>query len=284
MDNAPLMLPSQNLHLGPLVLPWAALLVAASWLAGTTLYERATRRAELAPGPHGWALALATLLAARLAFVAQYWSEYADAPWSALDIRDGGWAPWWGLLVAAVYVLALWLRRSRWRRPVALGAGTGAGLWLVGTLALQLAQPAAPAQLPAWQGVALDARTVHLPALQGQPVVVNLWASWCPPCRREMPVLLRARAAHPEVRFLWINQGEAPETVVRFASAQQLPAADVVLDQNSQLGNMLGQRALPTTLFFDASGQLAAVRSGELSAATLAQHLEQATAPQTLSK
>ena len=278
------MLPAQTLNLGPLVLPWAMVFAAAAWLASTTVHERAARRVGLPAGPHGWALALATLLAARLAFVLQYWREYADAPWSVLDIRDGGWAPWWGLLAAAVYVLALWLRRSRWRRPVALGAGAGAGLWLVGTLALQLAQPAVPAQLPAWQGVALDARTVHLPALQGQPVVVNLWANWCPPCRREMPVLLRASAAHPEVRFLWINQGEAPETVVRFTSAQQLPPADVVLDQSSQLGSLLGQRALPTTLFFDASGRLAAVRSGELSAATLAQHLAQATAPQALSK
>ncbi len=261
------------LTLGPLVLPWAAVIALLAWWAASAVHDRAARRAALAPGPHAWGVALAVLAAARLAFVLAYWPEYAGAPWTALDIRDGGWAPGWGWLAGALYLLALWLRRSAWRRPTTLGAAVGGGLWLAATLALPLAAPAPPAALPAWQGVALDARTVQLPALQGQPVVINLWASWCPPCRREMPVLLRARAAHPGVRFLWVNQGEAAEAVVRFAAAQQLPAADVLLDPPSQLGRLLGQQALPTTLFVDAGGQLAAVRSGELSAATLAQHL-----------
>ncbi|HQQ71908.1 MAG TPA: TlpA disulfide reductase family protein, partial [Alicycliphilus sp.] len=127
--------------------------------------------------------------------------------------------------------------------------------------------------LPDWRGVALDARSVALPELRGQPVVVNLWASWCPPCRREMPVLLQASQARPDVRFVWINQGEAPETALRYASQQGLPLADVLLDGTSQLSRELGHKALPTTLFYDAQGRLQAVRAGELSAATLAQHL-----------
>ncbi|WP_313312763.1 TlpA disulfide reductase family protein [Pulveribacter sp.] len=273
------MLSSPMLVLGPLVLPWAGVIVLAAWLIASTLHDRSARRAGLPPGPHAWVLALLALAAARLGFVLQYGREYAGAPWTALDIRDGGWSAGWGLLAGALYVLALWLRRNPWRRPVALAATVGAGLWLAGSGALQLAQPAAPTALPAWQGVALDARTVQLPALQGRPVVINLWASWCPPCRREMPVLLRARADNPEVRFLWVNQGEAPETVVGFAAAQQLPQADVVLDQSSQLGALLGHRALPTTLFYDARGALVAVRSGELSAATLAQHLRLTAQP-----
>ncbi|AVP58160.1 redoxin [Pulveribacter suum] len=272
------------LVLGPLVLPWAGVIVLAAWLAASTVHDRAGRRAGLPPGPHAWALALLALAAARLGFVLQYGREYASAPWAALDIRDGGWAAGWGLLAALLYVLALWLRRHPWRRPVALAAAVGAGLWLAGTGVLQLAQPALPAALPAWQGVALDARPVQLPALQGQPVVVNLWASWCPPCRREMPVLLRAQAEHPQVRFLWVNQGEAPETVIGFAAAHQLPQADVLLDTPSQLGALLGHRALPTTLFFNAQGELAAVRSGELSAATLAQHLALIAPAQALTK
>lgn len=268
------MLPAQTLNLGPLVLSWTVLLAGAAWLAASTLHDRSARRTGLPPGPHAWALALVALAGSRLAFVASYWREYASAPWAALDIRDGGWSASWGLLAAGGYLLVLWLRRNPWRRPATLGAAAGAGLWLAGTLALQLAQPSQPVALPAWQGVALDARSVHLPALQGQPVVINLWASWCPPCRREMPVLRQARTAHAQVRFLWINQGETPETVLRYAAAQQLPAADVLLDQDGQLGRLLGQRALPTTLFFNAAGELVALRSGELSAATLAQHLE----------
>jgi len=117
-----------------------------------------------------------------------------------------------------------------------------------------------------------------LAELHGQPVVVNLWASWCPPCRREMPVLLQARSAHGQVRFLWINQGEQPEAVTRFAAQHALPIADVLLDPSSQLGLTLGHKALPTTLFYDADGHLRAVRAGELSSATLAHHLAQIAA------
>ncbi len=270
---------AQMLTLGPLVLPWSVLLALLAWLGGSTLHDRLGRRAGLPPGPHAWALALAVLAAARLAFVLRYAGDYATAPWTALDIRDGGWAPAWGWAAGALYAGALWLRRHPARRAVAAGLAAGAGLWLAGHLALALTQPRTQPELPDWQGVALDARTVRLPDLQGQPVVVNLWASWCPPCRREMPALLQARAARPEVRFLWVNQGEAPEVVAAFARSQGLPPADVVLDVPSVLGTLLGHRALPTTLFYGADGRLAAVRSGELSAATLADHLARITPP-----
>lgn len=265
---------AQVLTLGPLVLPWAGVVLLLAWLAGSTVHDRSAARAGLPPGPHAWGVALAALAAARLAFVLRYAGAYAAEPWAALDIRDGGWSPAWGLAAAGAYVLLLWLRRNAWRRAVGLGTGVGMALWLAGSAALHLAQPGARAPLPAWQGVALDASTVRLPALQGRPVVINLWASWCPPCRREMPVLLSAQQTHPGVRFLWVNQGESPEVAAGFAAAQGLPAADVVLDQAGQLGRLLGHRALPTTLFYDAAGRLALVRSGELSAGTLVQHLE----------
>lgn len=64
-----------------------------------------------------------------------------------------------------------------------------------------------------------------------------------------------------------------------YAQQQGLPAAQVLLDPQSTLGAQLGQRALPTTLFFNAQGELVAQRTGELSAATLAQHLALALAP-----
>ena len=61
--------------------------------------------------------------------------------------------------------------------------------------------------------------------------------------------------------------------VQRFAAQQGLPPADVLLDPSSRLGALLERRALPTTLFFNAEGALVAVRTGELSPASLAQHL-----------
>ncbi len=267
------------LHIGPLVLPWALLILLAGWQLGVWVHERLSVRRGLAPGPHGWRLVLVALLAARLGFVLRYTREYGAAPWSVIDIRDGGWEPWAGLGAAMLYCAVLWLQRSPWRRTVTAGFATFAAVWLMGLALLQATAPPSAADLPSWHGVALDARTIALPDLRGQPVVVNLWASWCPPCRREMPVLLQARNAQPQIRFLWVNQGEAPEVVARFAAQHGLPLADVVLDPTSHLGSKLGHKALPTTLFYDSQGQLAAVRAGELSAATLAHHLGLIGAP-----
>ena len=272
-------MPSQVLQLGPLVLPWAAVIAFCAWLAGSMTYDRLSARQGLAVGRHAWALALLAFAAARLGFVLQYLPQYLQAPLSVVDIRDGGWSPAWGLIAAAVGGLVLWWRRSAWRRPVAAGLAAGAAAWLAGTGLWWALQPTAPAGLPAWQGVALDARTVHLPSALGRPMVINLWASWCPPCRREMPVLLRAYEAHKDVLFLWVNQGETPELAARFAASWRLPATKVVLDTSAQLGSLLGHKALPTTLFYNAQGQLVAVRSGELSEATLAQHLERIRQP-----
>jgi hypothetical protein len=89
-----------------------------------------------------------------------------------------------------------------------------------------------------------------------------------------MPAMLQAQRQHPGVRFLWVNQGEAPETVLRFAAQHQLPPSQVLLDVPQDLGRLLGSRALPTTVFVDAQGRQTALRVGELSTATLAQQLQ----------
>ncbi|MCZ2103615.1 MAG: TlpA disulfide reductase family protein [Comamonadaceae bacterium] len=265
------------LRLGPLALPWATLLLVVSWIVGTALHERYAKRHGLASGArHSWLVALAVLAAARVGYVLYYPREYGAAPWSILDVRDGGWAPWWGVSALVAYLVFLWAARSPWRKSVTLGGVCALVLWLGASLALQRGAPsdAGHDDLPAWETVALDGSRVALPELRGRPVVVNLWASWCPPCRREMPVLLDARQRHPQVRFLWVNQGEDTPTARRYALGRhELPAADVLLDDTSQLGRMIGSHALPTTLFYDARGRLVATRTGELSAATLAERL-----------
>ena len=263
------------LQLGPFTFSWALLLLFGGWWLGSSLQERLAKRQGLAPGPHGWWLMLLSLLMARLGFVQAYWADYAAAPaglWAVLDIRDGGWQPWWGLAAALAYAAVLLLRRSPWARSVAAGLGAGAALWLGGQGLQYFSASAAPA-LPAWQGIALDGSPVQLRQLQGQPVVVNLWASWCPPCRREMPAMLQAQAQHPEVRFIWVNQGEAVQTVLGFAQQQGLPPAQVLLDVDKSLSQQLGSHALPTTFFYRADGSLAHVRTGEVSAATLSHYL-----------
>ena len=157
-----------TLRLGPLALSWGVLFLFAGWWLGTWVHERSARRQGLVPGPHAWRLGLVALLVARLGFVLQYPAEYAAAPWSVIDIRDGGWAPWCGLAAALAYVAVLAWRRSPWRRTVATGLAAGAGLWLVGLAAQHWSGPD-PAPLPHWQGVALDAPPSRCPSCAASP-------------------------------------------------------------------------------------------------------------------
>lgn len=264
------------LQLGPLALPWAPLQLLAAWWMGDALAQRVAARRQRVWGMHGWALLACSLIAARAAFVLEFAPLYASPPWAAFDIRDGGWTSLAGIAAALLYVSILWLKRSPLAKAAMVGITSALLLW--GSVqALRYATAPSQQPLPTFSAVALDAQTLQLDQLaqqRGQPLVINLWASWCPPCRREMPALLQAQREHPNVRFLWVNQGEAPETVLRAAAGHQLPPAQVLIDERQELGRLLRSSALPTTVFVDAQGRQTALRVGELSAATLAQHLQ----------
>ena len=116
---------------------------------------------------------------------------------------------------------------------------------------------------------------VPLPAVApGRPMVLNLWATWCPPCRREMPALARAQAAFPGVHFVFANQGESLAEVQPYLTQAGLPLKNVLLDGGSQLSAALTARALPTTAFYDAQGRLVEVHMGELTSAAIARQLQ----------
>ena len=102
----------------------------------------------------------------------------------------------------------------------------------------------------------------------------NWGATWCPPCVREMPVLHQAQSSHPGVNFVFVNQGEPVDKVAAWLKARNLPLRNVLLDAQGQIGAAFKQRALPTTLFFNAKGELVSMRVGELSAATLTERLQ----------
>jgi len=169
--------------------------------------------------------------------------------------------------------------RKRIRERLALGAG--AALLVPGSLLQALPSADAPA-LPAFTLVNGQAQPVSLQQLQqadGKPMVINLWATWCPPCRREMPVLAQAQQQRPDVRFIWINQGESAEAVTGYLRREQaaapLPLAQVLFDPQQQAGRHWRQRGLPSTYFYGADGRLCGMRMGELSRASLAQHLKE---------
>jgi thiol-disulfide isomerase/thioredoxin len=111
--------------------------------------------------------------------------------------------------------------------------------------------------------------------LTGRPTVVNLWASWCGPCRSEMPMLAAAQQRERGVRFLFVNQGETAASVQAYLQREGLALDGVWLDAASRSGPAFGSRGLPTTLFFDARGRRVDAHFGVLNAAALQAHLHE---------
>lgn len=256
------------LTLGPLVLSlerayaglgFLVLLVGAEWLA---------RRAGPSVAAWGWRAAAIAFVGARLGFVAAHASDFATAPLSVLAFWQGGFAAWWGVGAAAAYT-AVEARRTPVLRRVAPTVGIAALLaWWVPAGLLAPATQNADVVAPAFVLEALEGGTVDL-AATGEPTIVNVWATWCPPCRRELPALVATAQAAPDVRVLLVNQGEDPATVGTYLTREGLPTSGVLLDRRQTVGTALQVAGLPTTFAFDAQGRLVDVHVGEISAPAL---------------
>lgn len=260
-----------TINLGPLSFPALLLALFLAILLGTAVGNRLAARHNVSVESTLWLTVLSAIVAARVAFAFAFWSHYAEQPWRVIDVRDGGFTPWVGLVAALIVGGLLALRNATKRPAIVAGVTVGTIVWV---LATSLVPTAAPSQrLPSLTLVDLDERPVPLASFVGKPVVVNLWASWCPPCRREMPALMRAQQAHPDVAFVFVNQGESARTIRQYMKAEGLRLANVLLDRGGQLPRATRSLGLPTTLFYDAKGALVDERVGELSSATLAQRL-----------
>ena len=135
-------------------------------------------------------------------------------------------------------------------------------------LALLAALPAARAQGRGMSPVAavppapalflpdMDGKLVDLGRYRGKVVLVNFWATWCPPCRKEFPSLGRVRKLLKPTDFevLAVNVGEDPDTVFSFAGAPDFP---VLFDRDSQAMARWSVKGMPTTLVVDRQGRLA---------------------------
>ncbi len=266
-----------SLQIGPLALPTGLVLLFVSLCVayGAAWWLRKYRRLPDA-GPLVSDMLIAGLLAARLAFVLRWHEQYLAAPASIINIRDGGFLAPAG--IAAALAIAAWRCRrpamALMRRPLAISLACGALAWGVSSAGISLAWDK-PVALPAVALQTLDGTSTSLAELAGgKPMVVNLWASWCPPCRREMPVLAAAQQARADIVFVYANQREDAAAASAFLDRSGATLRNVVLDSEAALGKAAGSSALPTTLFYDAQGRLADTHLGELSDASLASKLQ----------
>ncbi len=216
---------------------------------------------------------LAGFAVARLVFVVVWFDIYRASPWSMLDIRDGGFNPWAGIAAAALVAVWHGWRRAPLRKPLAIGLAAGALAW--GALYGALYMIDRSTLMPKIALTTLAGESTDLVAqAAGKPTVVNLWATWCPPCRREMPVLAAAQKKESEIRFVFADQSENVATVQRYLAETKLELANVLIDADGAIAREVGSIGLPTTLFYSAEGRLVDTHVGALSEATLAAKLE----------
>lgn len=260
------------LQIGPLVLPVSLLFMFVAVAASASIGKWAGRRVGVDVEPILFQSLIVGVVVARLAFVLQFSTAYQATPLAVLDIRDGGWRPLAGFAAAWMYALVRQFKRPVLRKPLLAAAFAGTMIWGGGILAVSL--PKDEQKLPTLMLTSLQGATVDLAEFERKPMVVNLWATWCPPCVREMPVLHEAQALNPAVNFVFINQGESAQKVEGWLVARNLSLRNVLLDTKGQALGAFNQRGLPTTLFFDAKGRLVSVRTGELSAGSLAEKIE----------
>lgn len=259
--------------IGPLALPVRILVPFAAIMTAVLVAEWHERRRKLPAAAVLWKVVAAGLLAARAAFVFQHFDIYRAAPLDILDIRDGGFVATAGLFAAFIAGAELTRKAAPLRKPVLNAALAGAAVWIGGAIATLDFHPA-HTPLPLVEVRRLDGSPVQLPTLAtGKPMVVNLWATWCPPCRREMPVLRDAQARNRDIDFVFVNQGEDAAAIRGFLAQQGLDLANVLADPLGETGRRTGSVAFPTTLFFDRKGMLYLRQVGGLSAASLEERL-----------
>jgi thiol-disulfide isomerase/thioredoxin len=261
--------------LGPFVLSadrFAALLALAGLLLSAEILGRRLKQPPLIAW--AWNAATVGLIAARLVFVATHPAAFAQEPLSIVMFWQGGFSAWGGIVAAAIYTG--WRFRSERRTLVwTLAPGLVALLAWGGFQGVALlSRPAAPPTLFTTRLASLEGEPLAPADLLGTPVVVNLWATWCGPCRRELPLLSSVAAEEGGVAFVFISQGETPAQVERYLAEGGFDLPIVLLDPAGAIGEAARSRGLPTTLFFDAEGELIYRSLGELSRARLQDGLD----------
>jgi len=122
-----------------------------------------------------------------------------------------------------------------------------------------------PKSAPALKFKDIDGKTIDLAQLKGKVVLVNFWATWCPPCRREMPSMERLSQTFKGKPFvvLAVNVGENADTIEAFSSQLDITLTfPILLDTRSQGMRAWKVAGLPTTFLVDKQGRIVASAIG----------------------
>jgi len=156
----------------------------------------------------------------------------------------------------------------------ALPDGPGRGFAEVKVLTKNNRGPRVGEAAPEFRMQLVDGRHIDIQDLQGRPVMINFWATWCPPCRREMPDSLAASEDNSDLIVLAVNVQEELKVVGPFVDDFGI-TMPVILDGDGDLRNAYGVSGMPTSIFIDRDGNVSKVWPGILDGATLNRLLDE---------
>jgi thiol-disulfide isomerase/thioredoxin len=252
------------IDLGPFVLSverFAALLGVIVFVALAEILARTTKSRALS----SWSSTTVFwgFVGARLGHVIAFWPSFSEEPWRILAIWQGGFSVAGAAIgVAIVTAWALW--RSLPFVPAASALWAGVIVWQV--ILLDVA-PREPVALPAEPLATIEGESLLLTSLvaSDKPIIINLWATWCPPCRRELPMLAAVAEQRDDVVFLLASQGATAAHVSRYLADNDIRPEQVLIDKSGMLARHYGTVGLPVTLFIGTDGLLAHTHVGEIS-------------------
>jgi peroxiredoxin len=129
------------------------------------------------------------------------------------------------------------------------------------TLAAAAANPGGPA--PDFTLAARDGGKVSLAELKGQVVMINFWATWCGPCRQEMPLFAQLQSKYEPLGFTLLAVNVEPDSAAAVNWLKGMPITfPVLFDTDSAVAGRFGVEGMPSTVFVDRQGQVRYVHRG----------------------
>ncbi|WP_395344762.1 TlpA family protein disulfide reductase [Ningiella sp. W23] len=178
------------------------------------------------------------------------------------------------ILIGLVVTGILAKKHKQYRKSLLSGAFTAIGTYAVFALIISVAS--SHAVLPNTSFAQLNGEPTQISDISaGRLTVVNLWATTCPPCRREMPIFEAAQKRYSDVAFISLNQRESIQSVEQFFKREGIKLEHVLLDSKGEIATNKGVFSLPVTLFFDGNGQLVYSHTGPVTQTSLTQAIEQ---------
>ncbi len=152
--------------------------------------------------------------------------------------------------------------------------------WITATRATQPTGGSAEAPRPGFVAPdfalpTLEGDSIQLSDLRGRPVVINFWATWCPPCKAEMPAIVREYERYKDqgLIVLAVNQAEGPEKIVPFREEYKM-TFPILLDTHMKVSQLYEIRFLPTTFFIAPNGKITDMVTGGMNDAAVRVHFQ----------